>query len=351
MGLLLNEYPLLLSPSLACKIGVKEALILQQLHYWLEKTEHIIRGKKWVYNSIENWQKTNFPFYSVATVKRAFESLKKKGLILVANFNRMKNDKTLWYSINYKALEKLEKPSVPTKTDQPVQSSEIDRKDEKMERSICTNGKVNLTQPLPETTTETNFTYTTTRDSYRDRDKDLNIGETYTLTQKDVKKRKYTTQFQSSRETNYISNRGVTGQCTCPHTKYTNEQLRAYISEKIPYFMIGKTDNDNRKKELVKIILYFYDKYQQYVGSPHRILSDKAYKQIIKQYLNPTGRLLQYNVYDLEMYKEMIDRYFKTKFGSKTRTRGPRIRINWELSHFMSGNIREYIFMHITHIV
>lgn len=46
MGLLLNEYPLLLSPTLACKIGVNEALILQQLHYWLEKTDHVIRGKK-----------------------------------------------------------------------------------------------------------------------------------------------------------------------------------------------------------------------------------------------------------------------------------------------------------------
>ena len=149
MGLLLNEYPLLLSPSLACKIGVKEALILQQLHYWLEKTEHIIRGKKWVYNSIENWQRTNFPFYSVATVKRAFESLKKKGLVLIANFNRMKNDKTLWYSINYQALEKLDK-DVSNKQAEPVQET---CEEVKMDRSNCTNGKVNLTQPLPETTT------------------------------------------------------------------------------------------------------------------------------------------------------------------------------------------------------
>ncbi len=35
--LLLNEQPLVVLPELACKIGLNEAIILQQLNYWLHK--------------------------------------------------------------------------------------------------------------------------------------------------------------------------------------------------------------------------------------------------------------------------------------------------------------------------
>ena len=35
--LLINEHPLQVLPSLATKIGLNEAIVLQQIHYWKKK--------------------------------------------------------------------------------------------------------------------------------------------------------------------------------------------------------------------------------------------------------------------------------------------------------------------------
>jgi hypothetical protein len=63
--LLLNEYPLIVLPELAVKIGLNESIVLQQIHYWLiqhEKQEIDFHdGRYWVYNSYPEWNK-QFPF-------------------------------------------------------------------------------------------------------------------------------------------------------------------------------------------------------------------------------------------------------------------------------------------------
>ena len=55
--LLLNEQPLVVLPELACKIGLNEAIILQQLNYWINKSTKTYDGKQWVYNTYNDWQK------------------------------------------------------------------------------------------------------------------------------------------------------------------------------------------------------------------------------------------------------------------------------------------------------
>jgi hypothetical protein len=105
-NLLVNGPSLIVSPLLAVKIGVNEALILQQVHYWLMRSKHLREDRKWVYNSYNDWQQ-QFPFMSVMTVKRTFWSLEKQGLLISANWNRMKMDKTKWYSINYQRVEAI----------------------------------------------------------------------------------------------------------------------------------------------------------------------------------------------------------------------------------------------------
>jgi hypothetical protein len=145
--LLINEPPLEIQPSLARIIGLNEAIVLQQLHYWMNKPgvgkEH--KGRRWVYNSIPQWQQTNFPFWSEGTIKRTFASLKKQKLVSAKNLNRKKYDRTLWYTINYDRLDELERGD-------PIIGSN------------CTDGKgqnvpinrVKMDRPIPETTTETN---------------------------------------------------------------------------------------------------------------------------------------------------------------------------------------------------
>jgi len=125
--LLVDESPyLILLPQLAVKIGVNEALVLQQVHYWIwlytkkGDKRHFHDGRYWVYNTPEGWQKDNFPFWGERTIRRALDSLRKpykpklgekkveRGpLLLVGKYNRKRYDRTLWYSIDYDEVYKI----------------------------------------------------------------------------------------------------------------------------------------------------------------------------------------------------------------------------------------------------
>jgi len=107
--LVIEEYPLLILPSLASIIGLNEAIILQQIHYWLDPrvNKNIFENKYWVFNSYEQWKK-QFPFFSQITIKRTIISLEKKGLVISSVLNKDRFNKTKWYSINYKNLKLIE---------------------------------------------------------------------------------------------------------------------------------------------------------------------------------------------------------------------------------------------------
>lgn len=105
--LLINEVPLICQPTLAIKIGLNEAIFLQQLHYWVERSTHEIQGHKWVYNTLTEWAK-QFPFWSEKTIARIISSLEKRKLIISGNYNFKGFDRTKWYTINYAAVDNLE---------------------------------------------------------------------------------------------------------------------------------------------------------------------------------------------------------------------------------------------------
>lgn len=143
MNLLIEEPPLQVLPSLAKSIGINEAIVLQQIHYWLRKSNNVKDGHKWIYNSMTNWQK-QFSFWSLPTVKRVFSSLEKQGLLITANYNKAGFDKTKWYRINYEKLQHMSQRS--DQNDPTMVSSWTDGSDQ----DDTTN-----TKRLPETTTET----------------------------------------------------------------------------------------------------------------------------------------------------------------------------------------------------
>jgi len=103
-NLLIDEYPLLVLPSLATSIGLNEAIVLQQLHYWLENPKGGVEldGYRWVYNTYEEWQRDNFPFWSVRTVIRTFANLEEMELVIskqLASYDRKK-----YYRVHYDNL-------------------------------------------------------------------------------------------------------------------------------------------------------------------------------------------------------------------------------------------------------
>ena len=109
--LLITESPLTFQPSLAIAIGLNEAIVLQQIHYWLNNVKnkgYEKDGYKWVYNTYKEWQETNFPFWSENTVQRIFASLEEKGLVLSIQPMKSKYDRTKYYRIDYTKLEAFE---------------------------------------------------------------------------------------------------------------------------------------------------------------------------------------------------------------------------------------------------
>lgn len=102
MSLLLKVKPLVISPELAQRIGLNEAIVLQQICYWLEDTTSGVEydGKRWVYNSINAWNE-QFPWWTGKTIQRTVSSLRKMGLIYVEQLKKKQHDQTNYYAINY----------------------------------------------------------------------------------------------------------------------------------------------------------------------------------------------------------------------------------------------------------
>lgn len=106
--LLMDEAPLVIQPSLAVLLGLNEAILLQQIHYWITRSSHKdTQGRAWAYNSVAAWR-DQFPFWSISTIKRGIAALEKMGILLSCNHNKASFDKTKWYTIDYDRLAELE---------------------------------------------------------------------------------------------------------------------------------------------------------------------------------------------------------------------------------------------------
>lgn len=130
--LLIDDYPIQVLPKLAELIGLNEAIVLQQIHYWLNNSKHKYDGKTWIFNSYPEWQK-QFPFWSLITIKRTIYSLEKQNLLLIGNYNKAKFDKTKWYSINYQTIEGMIRPSYQNDT------TSVSKRDDAVYQNDTTN--------------------------------------------------------------------------------------------------------------------------------------------------------------------------------------------------------------------
>ncbi len=107
--MLLDEPPLVVLPSLAVAIGLGQAIIVQQIHYWIAKkrmagpNEEVDDKSDWVYNSYDEW-KRQFPFFSTDHIRKMFNELERNGILVSNNFNNVKSNRTKWYTINYEKL-------------------------------------------------------------------------------------------------------------------------------------------------------------------------------------------------------------------------------------------------------
>lgn len=99
-SLLIHEPPLQVLPSLAVDLGLNEAIVLQQLHYWLQRSTTRINGALWVYNTVLQWRE-QFPFWSDDTISRTLKNLRERGVVVAERLSTNPFDKTLFYRIDY----------------------------------------------------------------------------------------------------------------------------------------------------------------------------------------------------------------------------------------------------------
>lgn len=92
-----NAAAMLVFPELACKVGLMEAVVLQQIH---------IRSNGaswWVIRSFKQWHTDVFMFSGIATVKRLFSKLAKRNLIFVKPYHGEEGTVNS-YRVNYVQL-------------------------------------------------------------------------------------------------------------------------------------------------------------------------------------------------------------------------------------------------------
>jgi hypothetical protein len=119
--MLFPRHPLLVDPALAAVLGLREAILVQQLHYWLERSTVARDQKRWTFNSYAEWRR-QFPFLSERQLSATFRALERpfaptdaddprpaRGPILRSrqDLNRIPSDRTKWYTLDYAELLRL----------------------------------------------------------------------------------------------------------------------------------------------------------------------------------------------------------------------------------------------------
>lgn len=219
--LLIDEYPLMVLPTLAKNIGLNEAIFVQQLHFLIDTKEKnndlstYRDGYMWVFNSVNDWHENYFYFWSKRTLERVIAKCEEKGYIISTNkYNKYKYDKTKWYRLNYDVINEIAQKTEKEfrqrlekrrkKASETVDNSDTDKMEDGYRQSVEMNNNKgnsdtdklsviktgqndgtgndktdiqvtqnvdkdsgNLDEPIPETTTYTT-TYTSTEEKNLD---------------------------------------------------------------------------------------------------------------------------------------------------------------------------------------
>lgn len=295
--LLINENPLQVLPSLAVKTSLNEAIVLQQIHYWLEKSEHIHDGRKWVYNSIDNWCE-QFPFFSKSTVDRTFKSLCDRGLLIKGNYNKSKFDKTNWYSIDYDRLGQLENDD-DFMANEPITSN-------------WSNGEIQneVDNTIDYNTENTNIDYDTD-----------NISPTELNTNK----------FASSPTGLHTSLSDERKACSESKDKWAvTKNHIVSVMDKLGYGELA-----DETQSAIEIFRYYYMMYKQKTGNPHPRLNDKTMTDVLNNFISGSDEVIEH---DTDLYEMMIDKHFENNYG---------MDIDWSIRHFMTEDVRNMLYYRV----
>jgi hypothetical protein len=96
------------NPKLAAEIGLNESLVLLQIAFWINHSDNLRDDAWWTYQSLEDMKEKAFPYWSIATISRIINNLVSGNLLKKTDsYNKRKNDRTQWFSLNIDGLSKL----------------------------------------------------------------------------------------------------------------------------------------------------------------------------------------------------------------------------------------------------
>ncbi len=88
--------------EVAVIVGVKGAILLNHLAWWVRKNEasgiNFHDGYYWTYNTSDAYSKI-FPFFSADVIRKELKNLEKAGYILSGCYNKLAMDRTKWYTL------------------------------------------------------------------------------------------------------------------------------------------------------------------------------------------------------------------------------------------------------------
>jgi hypothetical protein len=112
-NLLLDDHPLVIIPRLAALVGLDEAIVLQQVRYWLAdaRSPRVHDGRRWVRFTHQEWA-AQIP-RSPRTLGTIFRQLEARGLLIATtSLNTVRGDQTRWYTIDFDRLGALEEGAI-----------------------------------------------------------------------------------------------------------------------------------------------------------------------------------------------------------------------------------------------
>lgn len=96
--------------DLATKLGIEEAIFLNNLYYWLQKNaangKNYFDGAYWTYNTKQAYTEI-FPYMSYDKIKRMINLLREQNIIKTGHYDENKMNRTLWYAFTECGLKMM----------------------------------------------------------------------------------------------------------------------------------------------------------------------------------------------------------------------------------------------------
>lgn len=122
--------------------GVEEAIIIENIYFWILKNKandkHFHDECYWTYNSARAFTEL-FPYWTERQLERILKNAESKGAIKTGVYNKIKYDRTKWYSV----------------TDEVIDMYENTKKDKKPSTKRV-NGNTQNVEPIPDINTDIN---------------------------------------------------------------------------------------------------------------------------------------------------------------------------------------------------